>query len=94
MRVQGPALLVRNDAVFSEADFQSISRVGDSVKRGQAGKTGMLLLSAASIMASLQQTGSCSTRLLCNVEEHCVGWKEGTIVARIMLQFSRLPECS
>ena len=38
--MQGPALLVRNDAVFTEADFQSISRVGDSVKRGQAGKTG------------------------------------------------------
>ena len=41
--LKGPALLVRNDAVFSEADFESISRVGDSVKRGQAGKTGLLL---------------------------------------------------
>jgi sacsin len=26
--------------VFTERDFESISRVGDSKKRGQAGKTG------------------------------------------------------
>ena len=38
--LQGPALLVRNDAAFSAADFESISRIGDSVKRVQAGKTG------------------------------------------------------
>ncbi len=37
---QGPALLAYNDAVFTEDDFQSISRVGDSVKREQVGKTG------------------------------------------------------
>jgi sacsin len=37
---QGPALLAFNDAVFTEADFQSISRIGDSVKREQEGKTG------------------------------------------------------
>lgn len=29
-----------NDGVFSEADMASISRVGDSGKRAQAGKTG------------------------------------------------------
>ena len=34
---QGPALLVHNDSVFSEQDFESISRIGDSVKRTQAG---------------------------------------------------------
>jgi hypothetical protein len=37
---QGPALLAYNDAVFTERDFESISRVGDSKKRGVAGKTG------------------------------------------------------
>lgn len=37
---QGPALLVYNDAVFSETDFESISRIGDSLKRLQQGKTG------------------------------------------------------
>ena len=37
---QGPALYVHNNSVFSEADFQSISRIGDSGKREQAGKTG------------------------------------------------------
>jgi hypothetical protein len=36
----GPALLVHNDAIFTEGDFQSISKIGDSVKRAQAGKTG------------------------------------------------------
>lgn len=37
---QGPALLAYNDAVFTEDDFVSISRIGDSKKRGQAWKTG------------------------------------------------------
>ena len=37
---QGPSLLVHNDAMFSEADFDSIRHIGDSLKRGQAGKTG------------------------------------------------------
>lgn len=37
---QGPALLCYNDATFSDADYTSISRIGDSVKRDQAGKTG------------------------------------------------------
>lgn len=37
---QGPALYVHNNSVFSEADFQSISRIGDSGKSRQAGKTG------------------------------------------------------
>lgn len=34
---QGPALLVYNNSVFSEQDFVSISRIGDSVKRVQVG---------------------------------------------------------
>lgn len=37
---QGPALLTYNDAVFSEEDFVSISRIGGSSKHGQAWKTG------------------------------------------------------
>lgn len=37
---QGAALLCYNDARFSEADFVSISRIGDSGKRDLAGKTG------------------------------------------------------
>ncbi|EFJ19830.1 hypothetical protein SELMODRAFT_152901 [Selaginella moellendorffii] len=37
---QGPALLAYNNAAFTEEDFQSISRIGDSKKRGQAWKTG------------------------------------------------------
>ncbi|CAN1168841.1 SACS [Linum perenne] len=37
---QGPALLAFNDAVFTEEDFVSISRIGGSAKHGQAWKTG------------------------------------------------------
>ena len=37
---QGPALLVYNDGVFSERDYESISRIGESGKKQQAGKTG------------------------------------------------------
>ncbi|KAL3502258.1 hypothetical protein ACH5RR_036707 [Cinchona calisaya] len=37
---QGPALLAYNDAVFTEDDFASISRIGGSSKHGQASKTG------------------------------------------------------
>lgn len=37
---QGPALLAYNNAVFTEEDFASISRIGDSKKQGQAWKTG------------------------------------------------------
>ncbi|XP_077231071.1 zinc finger, C3HC4 type (RING finger) family protein [Tasmannia lanceolata] len=37
---QGPALLAYNNAEFTEDDFVSISRIGDSKKQGQAWKTG------------------------------------------------------
>ncbi|CAK9135400.1 unnamed protein product [Ilex paraguariensis] len=37
---QGPALLAYNNAVFTEDDFVSISRIGGSSKHGQAWKTG------------------------------------------------------
>jgi len=39
-KFQGPALLVYNDAAFSERDFESIGRIGNSAKREQKGKTG------------------------------------------------------
>lgn len=37
---QGPALLAYNNAVFTEDDFASISRIGGSGKQSQAWKTG------------------------------------------------------
>ena len=37
---QGPALIAYNDGVFSEDDFQSISRIGGSLKRDKVFKTG------------------------------------------------------
>lgn len=39
--LQGPALMVHNDAMFNEGDFRSISNIGDSIKRAQDGKTGL-----------------------------------------------------
>lgn len=36
----GPALLVRNNSVFTDEDFKSLSSVGDSRKRHDAGATG------------------------------------------------------
>lgn len=40
--LQGPALLCYNDAQFSEVDFQSIQRIGDSLKKEESrgAKTG------------------------------------------------------
>eukprot|EP00282_Hemiselmis_andersenii_P008175 CAMPEP_0114109248 /NCGR_PEP_ID=MMETSP0043_2-20121206/671_1 /TAXON_ID=464988 /ORGANISM="Hemiselmis andersenii, Strain CCMP644" /LENGTH=412 /DNA_ID=CAMNT_0001201105 /DNA_START=37 /DNA_END=1271 /DNA_ORIENTATION=- len=37
---QGPALLVHNDGVFSDQDFDSIQNIGDSQKKGLLVKTG------------------------------------------------------
>ncbi|PKI36689.1 hypothetical protein CRG98_042919 [Punica granatum] len=37
---QGPSLLAFNDAVFTDDDFISISRIGGSTKHSQASKTG------------------------------------------------------
>lgn len=37
---QGPALMAYNDAVFTEEDFVSISRIGGSSKHAQKWKTG------------------------------------------------------
>ena len=37
---QGPALLVHNNATFTDKDFESIRQIGASLKRGEAGKTG------------------------------------------------------
>ena len=40
MEYHGPALLARNNSVFSDADFASLSSVGDSRKRHEASSTG------------------------------------------------------
>ncbi len=37
---QGPCLLVFNDAVFSDRDFESICNIGNSVKKLEVAKTG------------------------------------------------------
>ncbi|KAK4397027.1 hypothetical protein Sango_1539300 [Sesamum angolense] len=41
---QGPALLAYNDAVFTEEDFVSISRIGGSSKHAKPWKTGRFVV--------------------------------------------------
>lgn len=38
MQCLGPALLVYNDAMFTEDDFKSIQRIGDSIKKTEETK--------------------------------------------------------
>lgn len=38
--MSGPSLLAYNSALFTETDFQSIQRIGDSLKKAAGGKTG------------------------------------------------------
>ena len=38
--LQGPSLLVYNDAVFSEADFRSLARIGQASKIERLATTG------------------------------------------------------
>ena len=37
---QGPALLIYNSGVFTEADIESIQNIGNSMKKGAVNKTG------------------------------------------------------
>ncbi|GAX84471.1 hypothetical protein CEUSTIGMA_g11891.t1 [Chlamydomonas eustigma] len=68
---QGPALLVYNNSVFSEQDFESISRIGDSVKRGQAGKTGRFGIGFNSIYHLTDVPSFISGRNLVIFDPHC-----------------------
>nr|ACF80767.1 unknown [Zea mays] len=62
---QGPALLAYNDAVFTDEDFASISRIGDSRKVAQTWKTGRFgYASTASFsMRSLPGVVTCNAEL-------------------------------
>lgn len=57
--LQGPALLAYNDATFSEADYQSISSIGDSVKRAEASKTGRFGIGFNSVRDPSRAQTSC-----------------------------------
>ncbi len=54
---QGPALLVRNNRVFTEDDFISLCSVGDSRKRYDASKTGKFGQGFNSVCISYQDLG-------------------------------------
>jgi sacsin len=58
-RFQGPSLVAFNDARFSDSDFTSISRIGDSVKRDQVGKTGRYGLGFNSVYHLTDLPGAC-----------------------------------
>ena len=68
---QGPALLAFNDAKFSEADFASISRIGDSVKREQVGKTGRFGIGFNSVYHLTDLPSFVSGPFLAMFDPHC-----------------------
>lgn len=69
---QGPALLVYNDATFAEADFKSITQIGDSLKRAAVGKTGRYGLGFNSIYHMTDLPAFVSGSWLCIFDPHCL----------------------
>jgi sacsin len=68
---QGPALLVFNNSTFREADFESISRIGDSVKREQVGKTGRFGVGFNSVYHLTDMPSFVSGRHIVFFDPHC-----------------------
>eukprot|EP00897_Mesotaenium_endlicherianum_P007203 jgi/Mesen1/6510/ME000332S05518 len=68
---QGPALLVHNNGVFSEDDFESISRVGNSKKRSQAWKTGRFGVGFNSVYHLSDLPSFVSSRFVVFLDPHC-----------------------
>ena len=68
---QGPSLLVFNDSVFRESDFDSISRIGDSVKREQVGKTGRFGVGFNSVYHLTDMPSFVSGRHVVFFDPHC-----------------------
>ena len=68
---QGAALLVFNDSTFQEADFESISRIGDSVKREQVGKTGRFGVGFNSVYHLTDMPSFVSGRHIVFFDPHC-----------------------
>ncbi|KAL2612990.1 hypothetical protein R1flu_024682 [Riccia fluitans] len=68
---QGPALLAYNNAQFAEEDFASISRIGDSKKRGQAWKTGRFGVGFNSVYHLSDLPSFVSGRYVVMFDPHC-----------------------
>lgn len=70
--LQGPALLCYNDAQFSEVDFQSIQRIGDSLKKEESrgAKTGRFGVGFNSVYVRVRVHGAC-------VQDGLEGWGWG-----------------
>lgn len=66
----GPALLARNNSVFTDEDFSSLSSVGDSRKRNDATTTGKFGLGFNSVSHESQFGPFTQTR---NSYQNCVG---------------------
>ncbi|CAM6095372.1 unnamed protein product [Calypogeia fissa] len=68
---QGPALLVHNNSQFTEEDFESISRIGDSKKRSQAWKTGRFGVGFNSVYHLSDLPSFVSGRYVVLFDPHC-----------------------
>ncbi|GIL85243.1 hypothetical protein Vretifemale_13855, partial [Volvox reticuliferus] len=68
---QGPALLAFNDGVFSDRDLESISRIGDSKKKEEEGKTGRFGVGFNSCYHLTDLPSFVSGRYLIIFDPHC-----------------------
>jgi sacsin len=68
---QGEALMVFNDATFSEADFESIQRIGNSKKQGALGKTGRFGIGFNSVYHLTDLPSFVSASKLAVFDPHC-----------------------
>ena len=69
--LQGPALLVFNDAVFSEADFMNLARIGQGSKMASANKTGRFGLGFNTVYSLTDTPQLVSADSLIIFDPHC-----------------------
>ncbi|KAK9798935.1 hypothetical protein WJX73_003884 [Symbiochloris irregularis] len=70
--LQGPALYAYNNAVFTEGDFQSISRIGDSIKRSESNKTGRFGVGFNATYHITDVPSFCSGKHCVYFDPHCL----------------------
>ncbi|KAL8825255.1 MAG: hypothetical protein Q9191_004524 [Dirinaria sp. TL-2023a] len=69
----GPALLARNNSVFSDQDFQSLSSIGDSRKRHDPASTGKF----GQGFNSVSTKPSWPSQILLSSNDQCYHWTDG-----------------
>ena len=83
--LQGPALLCYNDALFREADFASIQRLGDSAKRSDATKTGRFGIGFNSVYHLTEVPSFASGSKVVWFDPQCAVWKSNLQTVRTSL---------